>query len=144
MKNTLYLILAVFALVLLSVSTMAVTLTVVSGTITDQSNAVVDGATVQVVCHHGSTDNTLTVTSGSDGKYYAFFPALQCNAGDTATVTATKGDASNSETGSISYLSSCRINVGIINVQIPEFGVIAGGVALIGAIAGFAIMRKRN
>ncbi|MEM4710893.1 MAG: carboxypeptidase-like regulatory domain-containing protein [Candidatus Woesearchaeota archaeon] len=112
--------------------------TMVYGQVTDSSNNPVSGASVSVDCN-GNILNTVTDASG---MYYVFYPALLCNVGDTAIVTVNYGDQTFTGTGTVDYSKECRINVGVVNVQIPEFGVIAAGLALIGAIAIFAIRRK--
>jgi len=142
MNKQLGILLSVFALMILSVAAVSATpLTAVSGTITDQNNAVVAGATVTVTCD-GATPKT--VSSGADGKYYAFFPAMDCGVDAPVTVHAQLGDAQGDNEGTVTYSGTCKINMSLVNVQIPEFRVIAGGIALIGAIAGFAVLRKKN
>jgi LPXTG-motif cell wall-anchored protein len=81
--------------------------------------------------------------SGVDGKYYAFIPQLNCAVGDNVLVQAVKDDATGQNNGSVGYDEQCRINTALINVQIPEFGVIAGGLALLGAL-GVVIYRRKN
>ena len=144
MKKIYLMFVFLFGLVALTALASATPLTVVSGTITEANSSVVDGATVTVTCEHSGINTTKIVTSGSDGKYYAFYPAMNCDAGDNVWVHADKGGSVGSNDGTVSYSRQCKINTSLIDVQIPEFGVIAGGVALIGAIAGFVIMRKRE
>jgi hypothetical protein len=136
-------LLGVLAFFVFAVSVSATTLTVVSGTITDNSAAVVSNAAVTVTCTHGLVDTQKIVMSGVDGKYYAFIPQLNCAVGDNVLVQAVKDDATGQNNGSVGYDEQCRINTALINVQIPEFGVIAGGLALLGAL-GVVIYRRKN
>ena len=143
MRITYALAVVLFGFFAFAISAHAVPLTVVTGTITDSNSSVVDGATVKVVCEHLGVNSTQIVSSGADGKYYAFFSSLDCNAGDTAWAFASKGGDDGSNSGVVSLLGRCSINVATIDVQIPEFGVIAGAVALLGAVAGFVIIRRK-
>ena len=124
-------------------SAMAAPLTVITGTVTDADSNLVDGATVEVTCTHNSVDSVELTTTDVDGQYYVTFSPLDCDDGDAVTVAVTYGDQSGSNDGTVNY-AECLVNVGIIDVQIPEFGVVAAGLALVGAIAGFAVMRKKN
>ena len=136
-------LLGILALVVFSASVSATSLTVVSGTITDNSNVNVADAAVTVTCTHGGVDTVKNVVSGVDGKYYAFIPQLNCAVDDNVLVQAVKDDATGQNNGVVSYNSQCKINTALIDVQIPEFGVIAGGLALLGAL-GVVIYRRKN
>ena len=136
-------LLGILALVVFSASVSATSLTVVSGTITDNSNVNVADAAVTVTCTHGGVDTVKNVVSGVDGKYYAFIPQLNCAVDDNVLVQAVKDDATGQNNGVVSYNSQCKINTALVNVQIPEFGVIAGGLALLGAL-GVVIYRRKN
>jgi hypothetical protein len=136
-------LLGILALVVFSASVSATSLTVVSGTITDNSNVNVADAAVTVTCTHLGVDTVKNVISGVDGKYYAFIPQLNCAVDDNVLVQAVKDDATGQNNGVVSYNSQCKINTALIDVQIPEFGVIAGGLALLGAL-GVVIYRRKN
>jgi len=143
MNKNFKILLGILALVVFSASVSATSLTVVSGTITDNSNVNVADAAVTVTCTHGSVDTVKDVVSGVDGKYYAFIPQLNCAVDDNVLVQAVKDDATGQNNGVVSYNSQCKINTALIDVQIPEFGVIAGGLALLGAL-GVVIYRRKN
>ena len=148
MNKNFKILLGILALVVFSASVSATSLTVVSGTITDNSNVNVADAAVTVTCTHVGVDNVSVdtvkdVVSGVDGKYYAFIPQLNCAVDDNVLVQAVKDDATGQNNGSVGYDEQCRINTALINVQIPEFGVIAGGLALLGAL-GVVIYRRKN
>ena len=135
-----------FSSILLTMATAAsaATLTVVSGTITYANSSIVDNAQVTVTCEHMGANTTKVVMSGVDGKYYAFYPALNCDTSDTVWVMADKDGAQGMNSGLVSYNKQCKINTALIDVQIPEFGVMAGGIALVGALAGLTVIRKRK
>jgi hypothetical protein len=143
MNKNFKILLGILALVVFSASVSATSLTVVSGTITDNSNVNVADAAVTVTCTHGGVDTVKNVVSGVDGKYYAFIPQLNCAVDDNVLVQAVKDDATGQNNGVVSYNSQCKINTALIDVQIPEFGVIAGGLALLGAL-GVVIYRRKN
>lgn len=138
--NKLIALMAVF-FVLSMVAVSAAPATMVYGKITLDDNVTpVVGADVTVDCN----GNILATTSGADGMYYVFYPNTDCTAGDMVTVSVDYGDgeATGSGEGEVSFSEVCKINTSLVNVSIPEFGVIAAGVALIGAVAIFAVKRK--
>lgn len=113
----------------------------VAGTITNAGNPVA-GASVSVTC--GST--TLTSPTTVAGAYFVQFSSTDCPAGSTAHVTATKGGSSGSSSGTVNNLVSepTVINLAIVNVSVPEFGIVAGtGAALVGG-AAFMIVRRQQ
>jgi hypothetical protein len=132
-------------LILLSGTALAATATSISGTITDYStNEGAPNATVTVNCEHNGINTTKMVQTDSTGEYYAFYPALQCNVADKAFIYAEKDGQSNTGEGIVAYDQTCQINTAFINVTIPEFGLAAGAVALIGLVAGVTLLRKKG
>jgi hypothetical protein len=132
---------AMFALVLAFVAApvAAVSATMISGKITLSDNVTpVVGASVKVTCN---AIDKLTTTDGS-GMYYVFYTSTDCPNGSEVTTVATKDDMTGTSTGKVS-LDLCRINTAIIDVSIPEFGIVLGGVALVGAFGAFMVMRKK-
>jgi len=144
MNKILIAIMAVFVLALVgAVSATVPTLTVISGTIYEADNStVVPSAAVTVTCTHASVDYVRTTTSATSGSYGVVFPVSQCDVGDSVAVDAVKDGADGSSTGTVDHKRTCLVNTGIINVSIPEFGVIAGAVALVGALGIFVYKRK--
>jgi hypothetical protein len=132
------------AFILLSTSTLAATATSISGTVSDSNNQGVIDATVTVNCEHNGINTTKVVQTDSNGEYYSFYPALQCNVADKVYVLAEIDTYSNTGQGIVAYDQTCQINTAFVNISIPEFGIIAGSVALIGLVAGVAIMRRKN
>jgi hypothetical protein len=140
MNKIMGLVLGVFVFALLAGMVSAAPMTVVYGEVTDASDNPVDaGVQVDVTCTHNTVDTTKTVYTNSVGKYYASFGSTECDVGDTA-VAHTEGadDESGTVTGQV-----CRIGTLKLDLQIPEFGVIAGAVALVGAL-GIFIYRRKN
>jgi hypothetical protein len=151
MKKILLSIMLVMSLVLLVGFTSATAVyesTIVGGTIYQDvvTNGVV-GASVTVVCHHGSLDYTKDVVSGVDGSYSAEFPYDQCDYTNQVSVSAAKDSLTGANQGSVSMtygLPGVTLNVGIVNVpMVPEFGLIAGLTTVLGALGVFFFVRKK-
>jgi hypothetical protein len=140
MKNA---ILGLIMLLILATSAMATVETcntvIVAGKIYESDHITpVANATVDVYCrdnHKGP------ITSLSDGSYYTSYNCEQCALGDAVTVYAFKGPASGNSVGTV-YSWTPSIDVAVVNVSIPEFGVIAASVAMIGAFAGILVLRR--
>jgi hypothetical protein len=113
--------------------------TLILGTIYDQEGNEVAGASVDIECNEMSD----TVESDSDGIYSVLYDADDCDAGDTVYVNAQKsGIGSGSNSGEVCGTDVCPFNVALIDVTIPEFTVIAAGIALIGALG--IVLYKRQ
>ena len=101
----------------------------------------VEGASVEVNCN-GFLRNDVT---DAGGNYDVEYSAIECSSGDAVSVTATKDDAEGTNDGDVMcHSQECPFDIAIVDVQIPEFGVVAAGLALVGAIAGFAVLRRRD
>jgi hypothetical protein len=104
----------------------------ITGVITANSVAVA-GASVTVLCD----GNTMMDTTDAHGSYLAVFPIADCTFGSTVKVTASKGGHSGVSSGTVQGITT-KLNLSIVNVSIPEYGLIgafaAGGLGL-GAIA---------
>jgi hypothetical protein len=141
MKKKLVGIFMAAALVLAGVGGVAVHAlppeTEVSGVVTDGGNPV-QNANVTVKC--GAT--TLTDTTDASGTYLVSFTAAQCPPGSIVTVTATKGSKTGSKQGKIIGLTT-KLNIGLVNVSIPEFGAI-GGILALGLGAGVIMYARRR
>jgi hypothetical protein len=110
----------------------------ISGTVTNNGKAV-DGANVTVVCNNNDRKDT----TNAEGGYLVHFITTECPNGAQATVVATDGKKGGTNDGKVNDLTS-KLNVSIINVALPEFGLItAFGAAVIGGGA-FMIMRRRQ
>jgi hypothetical protein len=131
--------------------------TTVNGTIYqgEIGGPVVPGATVEVTCHHGTSDYTKpAVTSDSNGKYsVTYYSDARCDYGDEVTVVAYKnGVGTGTENGEVNqthttyhgYFWCSTLNVGIVNVPlVPEFGLVVGAVTLFSAVGIFFFVRRK-
>lgn len=153
MKKTIsLLILSVFlisAIGMASACTGTCEVTVIGGTVY-QGDLIegVEGANVEVICHHSGTDYTQTMTTVVDGTYLAQFPNWQCTYNDTVTVNAYKDDLTGSNDGLVNIeldnWFGCDLNIGVIHVPlVPEFGLVVGMATALSAVALFFVVRKK-
>lgn len=114
--------------------------TQVLGTVYDGEGPV-SGAAVNVTCN-AIVKSTI---SDVDGTYLVTYPQEDCGFNTAVHVVATKDDLTGENDG-LTCISSeiCDgIPVALVDVTIPEFGIIAGGIALIGALGIFIYKRKQ-
>jgi hypothetical protein len=102
--------------------------TTVTGVVTENHIAV-SGATVTVVCNgHTETDTTDVY-----GTYLVHFVSADCPFGSTVKVTGQKDDNSGVASGTVRGVTT-KLNLAIVNVEIPEYGLIgaltAGGIGI--------------
>jgi hypothetical protein len=128
------------AILLPATSFAASAQTDVNGTVTYKGNPV-KHAHVSVTC--GST--TKNVQTDASGAYLAVFSAKKCPKGSTVTVNASKsGDGSGSNTGTVNPEDTDKLNVAIVNVSLPEFGLLTAGAATVAGGTAFAVVRRRQ
>jgi len=139
MNKILTVVLAILVLAMVGTVSATAPMTMVSGKVVDASNVAVNAASVDVTCTHNSVATTKTVITDASGMYYAFFGSTECNTGDTVKAHTSGADDT---TGTVTYSKTCRINTLKLDLQIPEFGVIAGAAALVGALGIFVFRRK--
>lgn len=109
----------------------------VTGVITENQVAVA-GATVTVLCNgHTEVD-----TTDAAGSYLVTYPSQDCPFGTTVKVTAKKGDKSGVASGTVQGITT-KLNLAIVNVSIPEYGLIAGILAG-GAGIGMIVYARRR
>lgn len=117
--------------------------TIIKGTVKDGSGSVVNGANVSVTCD-GVTRNT---TTNSSGDYLVMFSRAECAQGDTATATATASEGTGSADGTVqryNYGPGLDLDIAIINISVPEFGMVTGMVTAIGSgLAYLGLKRKQ-
>ncbi|MGV8086887.1 MAG: hypothetical protein ACP5N1_04610, partial [Candidatus Woesearchaeota archaeon] len=104
----------------------------------DQDANTVSGASVDVTCN----DITESTVSNVDGDYYVSFASGVCYFGDEVSVNAVKDEASGSNEGFMCQEEECDIPITVIDVTIPEFGIIAGAFALVAGLGIIAYRRK--
>ncbi|HSX01981.1 MAG TPA: hypothetical protein VLI05_01560 [Candidatus Saccharimonadia bacterium] len=109
----------------------------VTGVVTAHQVAVAN-ASVRVTCNgHTQTDATDT-----HGSYLVVFPVSQCMFGDTVIVSARKGSMSGVTSGTVRGITT-RLNLAIVNVSIPEYGLL-GALAAGGAGIGLIAYKRRR
>lgn len=140
MSKIMGLVLGVFVFALLAGVATAAPMTVVYGQVVGSDGTTPQvGVNVDVTCTHNSVPTTRTVQTNGAGKYYAFFGSTECNVDDTAVAhTDGAGDVS----GEVDDNLQCRVGTLELDLQIPEFGVIAGAAALVGALGIFLFRRN--
>lgn len=109
----------------------------VTGVITDQG-VTVEGASVEVKC--GAT--TKTDTTDMHGSYLVTFTFAECPPGSTVTVKATKGTKSGTNTGTVIGVTT-KLNIGLVNVDIPEYGLFGALVATGAGVGAIVFVRRR-
>jgi len=112
--------------------------TEVTGIVTEHGNTVT-GATVTVKC--GAT--TKTDMTDSSGTYLVSFTAAQCPPGSIVTVSAQKGSMTGSKQGRIVGVTT-KLNIGLVNVSIPEYGLIGGILAVVLGAGAIMYTRRRH
>jgi len=129
------------ALVLTSFSSAETNITYVMGVIYDASDYTpVPGANVSITCNniHSKT------ISDYHGAYSTQFRTSNCKIGDTAIVSAVKGDLSGTAKGIVHPSQVSFINLAIVHVPMtPEFGFIIGTLTLFASIGIFFIIRRQ-
>jgi len=139
-KTILGMLVAMFATVGIATASAGATpaQTDITGVITANSVAV-QGASVTVLCD----GNTLMDTTDAHGSYLTVFPIAKCAFGSTVKVTAQKGGHSGVATGTVQGLTT-KLNLAIVNVSIPEYGVIGALTAGGAGLGVFAFVRRRQ
>lgn len=112
--------------------------TIVTGTVTNNGHTV-KGAKVTVVCNNHSR----TTKTDKNGGYSVSFPKAQCPDGAKATVVATKNKMGGVSSGNVNSVTT-KLNVAIVNVALPEFGVITGVGAMTVGAGLFMVMRRKQ
>lgn len=112
----LWIVLALFVMLVGSASALIAPSTMVSGKVTDSSGNAVSGAFVSVICQHGTSMVSQKLTSSSTGKYYAFWKSAQCTVGDKVYVVASKSGKFVAGTSIVTYNNACKINTATVNL----------------------------
>lgn len=116
----------------------------VNGTVYGADGQPVNGGTTSVNC--GGTVKAASISS--DGSYAVSFTQEECSAGDTASATASTSEGSGSSSATVQNTSVngpiVDLDIAVIDITVPEFGVIGG--ALTGAVSagGYLLMRMKN
>jgi len=110
----------------------------VTGVITE-SQVAVAGATVTVLCR----GNTQTDTTDANGSYLVTYASGDCPFGSTVKVTAQKDGKSGVASGTVQGITT-KLNLAIVNVSIPEYGLIAGILAGTAGLGLIVYSRRRQ
>ena len=117
--------------------------TIVAGTIFNEDyTETMEEANVIVSCVHDNVTSVETTLSALDGVYGVEFYVAECDDGDTVSVYAEKGEMSGTETG-IVHDFDLTVNLAIINVTIPEFGLLIGAFTLVAGAGIFFLVRRK-
>jgi hypothetical protein len=110
----------------------------VSGTVTNNGVGV-SGAKVTVVCDNNARHDT----TDASGGYLVTYPAKDCPAGSHVDVVATKKKSGGYDSGTANPIDT-KLNVALVNVSLPEMGLITGAAAVLGAGVTFLVVRRRQ
>lgn len=119
----------------------------VGGTIFDASNNPVPGGNpgdmVTVVCN----GHLLVVPFDASGNYAAIFPQNRCKVGDSASASVAVPEGSGSTAGVVQNTEIngpvVDLDVVVLNITVPELGLIGMGVAGMASAAGYLYMKGR-
>lgn len=111
----------------------------ITGVITESGNPVAN-AVVTVKCMGFTEVDGMTDAHGS---YLVIFTIAECPFGSTVKVAAKKGTMSGAASGTVQGITT-KLNVGVVNVSIPEFGMMGGIVAGGAGLGSIAFMRRRS
>lgn len=116
----------------------------VSGTVYNSSHVPVSGGSITVHC--GSATQVASI--GADGNYGVSFSQTDCKAGDTASATASTSDGSGSNAATVENTTVngpiVDLDVAVVDITVPEFGMIGGMVTMLGAAGSYLYMRAKS
>lgn len=116
----------------------------VSGTVYGPDNTPVSGGSTNVNC--GGTNKVATINS--DGTYAVSFTQDECSAGDTASATASTSEGSGSSSTTVQNTSVngpiVDLDIAVIDINVPEFGVIGGALTGLASVGGYLVMKAKN
>jgi hypothetical protein len=110
----------------------------ITGVITDNHVAVAD-AHVTVTC----MGNVQTDVTDDHGSYLVTFGGAECPFGETVKVAAQKDGRSGVSSGTVMGITT-KLNLAIVNVSIPEYGLIGAIMAGGAGIGLIAYTRRRQ
>jgi hypothetical protein len=139
MKKLLLSLVGALGLVLIpATASAAPAYTDVSGVIYYNGVHVGKGVKVTVKCD----GNTLTDKTNKTGTYLVQFTKAQCPKGSMVTVSATYNGVHGTSKGK-AMKATDELNVAIVNVSLPEMGLVTGiGATMLGGGAFFLIRRR--
>jgi hypothetical protein len=111
---------------------------IVAGIVVDENDNPVANAEVTAECD-GATGGDYTA---DDGSYAIDFTSTTCDVGDTVYVTATSGDKTGSNSGTVQDQTFIEIAIVNVSIGIPEFTTVA--IPAILTLGGYLATRKRR
>lgn len=122
--------------------------TIIAGTIFDSNGDPVKGdqefERVTVTCNGVTKAGDIR----DDGTYSVSFNKRQCDEGDTVTVSAVAEEGTGMSTATVyddPDEGPCGdSDVTVVNVTVPELGMVGGLVAGLGSVAGYVRMRRKT
>ena len=143
MKKVLFLMVLAFLVISAFSFVSATTLeTIIGGRVFNANdNSSISGANVTAIC--GAT--TLNTNTNNNGLYIVIFQKSNCTNGNSLNVTATNSGLTGSKIGIVNAtaISYWDVELDFDIPLIPEFGIIAGAIAVIGAVGIFFFVRKK-
>jgi len=117
--------------------------TVITGTVFGPDGTPVNSGSVSVQCGTAS----LATQSRPDGTYGVTFSQNNCKVGDTAAASAStpEGSGSDSEVVQNSVVNGpiVDIDIAVIDITVPEFGLVGGMITAIGAVGTYMYMKTK-
>jgi len=109
------------------------------------SNQPVSGADVSIQCLHNGKTVTKDTTTTNKGIYLVIFRHGVCDETDQVTVIASSGPLTGTQTGTVWAGRGLfkRFDISFVGVPlVPEFGLAAGMVTILGSLAAFFFVRR--
>ncbi|HEV2413135.1 MAG TPA: hypothetical protein VGS28_05040 [Candidatus Saccharimonadales bacterium] len=149
MKKLLLMLTSAMAMVLIPAAAATAASTIASGQVTDNGKPV-GGASVTATCYNkkgGPIASGSGITSSSKvglGDYFIGLNPNKCKPGDKVVVSASKSSASGQNSAPDRKSGVKGLDVALVNVSIPEFGLAAGIVAASVVSGSFLIIRRKQ
>lgn len=137
-------IIALLAIVVVSAGLVSATAnatsptTAVTGVVTENFTAV-PNANVTALCK----GHTQADVADAQGSYLVLFPSADCPFGSTVKVTASYGGHGGASSGTVNGVTT-KLNLAIVNISIPEYGMIGGAIAGSAGIGMIIYSRRRK
>lgn len=138
MKKLKVLFASLSALVVVAIPASVAAQSLVAGKVTHNGTPVA-GASITAVCNTHSKSGITNV----NGDYAVTYGNGECPDGITATVVASKAGMGGTNSGKMGMITQ-GLNIAIVNVVIPEFGIVTGAAGVAAAGGLFFVMRRRQ
>jgi len=116
----------------------------VSGTVVGSDSSPVNSGSVFVQCNGFSRNATIQ----ANGTYAVSFPQTECITGNTVTASASTSEGSGANSAPVQDTNVngpvVDLDIAVIDISVPEFGLIGGIVSAMGAAGAFMYMRAKQ